>query len=65
MIGIRQKLRYTEILAARNILNDMLKETTDKEEKILLNDIKNDLDKIFLNQISFIEHEADINHPAK
>jgi hypothetical protein len=65
MIGIRQKLRYTEILAARNILKDMIKETTDKEEKILLNDIKNDLDKIFLNQISFIEHEADINHPAK
>ena len=26
MIGIRQKLRYTEILAARTILKDMIKE---------------------------------------
>ena len=65
MIGIRQKLRYTEILAARTILKDMIKETeNDLTSQQILNDILEDLDKVFLNQISFIENEIDINYPA-
>lgn len=65
MIGIRQKLRYSEILAARTILKDMIKEAeNDLTSQQILNDILEDLDKIFLNQISFIENEIDINYPA-
>lgn len=65
MIGIRQKLRYSEILAARTILKDMIKETeNDLTSQQILNDILEDLDKVFLNQISFIENEIDINYPA-
>lgn len=65
MIGIRQKLRYSEILAARKILKDMIKENeNDLTSQQILNDILEDLDKIFLQQISFIENEIDINYPA-
>jgi hypothetical protein len=65
MIGIRQKLRYTEILAARTILKDMIKENkNDLTNTTILNDILEDLDKIFLQQISFIENEIDLNFPA-
>ena len=65
MIGIRQKLRYSEILAARKILKDMIKENeNDLTSQQILNDILEDLDKVFLNQISFIENEIDINYPA-
>jgi hypothetical protein len=65
MIGIRQKLRYTEILAARTILKDMIKENkNDLTNTTILNDILEDLDKIFLQQISFIENEIDLNYPA-
>jgi|LakMenE01Jun11ns_1017448.scaffolds.fasta_scaffold7282042_1 hypothetical protein len=65
MIGIRQKLRYTEILAARTILKDMIKENyPNKTNTDILNNILEDLDKIFLQQISFIENEIDLNYPA-
>jgi hypothetical protein len=65
MIGIRQKLRYSEILAARTILKDMIKEAeNDLTSQQILNDILEDLDKIFLQQISFIENEIDLNYPA-
>jgi hypothetical protein len=40
MIGIRQKLRYTEILAARTILKDMIKENyPNKTNTDILNNI--------------------------
>jgi len=65
MIGIRQKLRYSEILAARTILKEMIKENeNDLTSQQILNDILEDLDKIFLQQISFIENEIDLNYPA-
>ena len=65
MIGIRQKLRYTEILSARTILKEMIKENeNDLTNQQILNDILEDLDKIFLQQISFIENEIDLNYPA-
>lgn len=65
MIGIRQKLRYSEILSARTILKDMIKEAeNDLTSQQILNDILEDLDKIFLQQISFIENEIDLNYPA-
>ena len=65
MIGIRQKLRYSEILAARKILKEMIKENeNDLTSQQILNDILEDLDKIFLQQISFIENEIDLNYPA-
>jgi len=65
MLGNRAKLRYTEILAARTILKDMIQENiNDKTNTEILNDILEDLDKIFLTQISFIAHEIDINYPV-
>lgn len=74
MIGIKQKLRYSEMLAARNylkillneILNDKIK-TNDEifNEYNIINQMLIDLDELFIKQISFIENEIDINYPEK
>jgi hypothetical protein len=63
MNGIRPPQKYSELLAARNYLNEMIKENKDKEIQIILNDIKADLDQYFINLISTFEHQIDINYP--
>jgi hypothetical protein len=73
MIGIKQKLRYSEMLAARNylkilideILNDKKKTRETYKEFNILNQMLIDLDELFIKQISFIENEIDINYPEK
>jgi hypothetical protein len=43
----------------------MIKENyPNKTNTDILNNILEDLDKIFLQQISFIENEIDLNYPA-
>lgn len=63
MNGIRPPQKYSELLAARNYLNSMLNDQIDKEMKIILLDLKADLDQYFINQISTFEHQIDINYP--
>ena len=63
MNGIRPPQKYSELLAARNYLNEMIKENKDEEMEIILNDIKADLDQYFINLISTFEHQIDINYP--
>lgn len=63
MNGIRPPQKYSELLAARNYLNSMLNDQIDQEMKIILLDLKADLDQYFINQISTFEHQIDINYP--
>lgn len=63
MNGIRPPQKYSELLAARNYLNSILNDQIDKEMKIILLDLKADLDQYFINQISTFEHQIDINYP--
>jgi hypothetical protein len=63
MNGIRPPQKYSELLAARKYLNEMIKENKDEEMQIILNDIKADLDQYFINLISTFEHQIDINYP--
>lgn len=64
MIGIKAKLRYSELLAARTYLKQLINEEIEEDNKIILNDILIDLDELFLQQISFIANEVDMNYPA-
>ena len=63
MNGIRPPQKYSELLAARNYLNSMLNDEIEQEIKIILLDLKADLDQYFINQISTFEHQIDINYP--
>lgn len=63
MNGIRPPQKYSELLAARNYLNSMLSDELEQEMKIILLDLKADLDQYFINQISTFEHQIDINYP--
>lgn len=63
MNGIRPPQKYSELLAARNYLNSMLNDELEQEMKIILLDLKADLDQYFINQISTFEHQIDINYP--
>lgn len=76
MIGIKQKLRYTEMFAARTYLKVLIEEiekkiinkTTYEQHKKdleILEDMLITVDELFIKQISFIENEIDINHPAQ
>lgn len=75
MIGIKQKLRYSEMYAARTYLKELIAEIENKnnsrntnelieKELEILEDMLISLDELFIKQISFIENEIDINHPA-
>jgi len=63
MNGIRPPQKYSELLEARNYLNSMLNDEIEQEIKIILLDLKADLDQYFINQISTFEHQIDINYP--
>lgn len=76
MIGIKQKLRYTEMFAARTYLKVLIEETENKnnsrntneliqKELEILEDMLITIDELFIKQVSFIENEIDINHPAQ
>lgn len=76
MTGYRAKLRYSEMFAARNYLKTIINEIEEQnnndvtklalnKDYLLLYDILIDLDELFIKQISLIENEIDINHPAQ
>jgi len=56
------------LLAARNYLDqiikdEMIKDNKDVELLLILDNIKEDLDNFFINQISTQKHQIDINYP--
>lgn len=63
MNGIRPPQKYSELLSARNYIDAMINDNTDEQMKIILEDIKADLDQLFINQVATIQHQIDINYP--
>jgi len=64
MNGIRPPQKYSELLSAREYLNNMLLDEKDKEMILIINDLKASLDQYFINQLSTFEHQIDINYPV-